>query len=73
VPHRGKPNAPYTLRAVADVEQVDVAELGAAVTAAGERAFGPCPADPGVRGLRVTTKPSVANQIQRVMVSVCRG
>jgi TatD DNase family protein len=45
VPHRGKPNAPaqvaYTLRAVAEVKQVGVAELCSAVTAAGERAFGP--------------------------------
>jgi len=45
VPNRGKPNAPaqvaYTLRAVAEVKQVGVVELCSAVTAAGERAFGP--------------------------------
>jgi TatD DNase family protein len=45
VPHRGKPNSPamvaYTLRTIAEVKQVGVAELCAAVTAAGERAFGP--------------------------------
>jgi TatD DNase family protein len=47
VPHRGKPNSPamvaYTLRAIAEVKQVGVAELCSAVTAAGERAFGPWP------------------------------
>jgi TatD DNase family protein len=45
VPNRGKPNAPAqvanTLRAVAEVKQVGVAELCSAVTAAGEHAFGP--------------------------------
>ena len=45
VPHRGKPNSPamvaYTLRAIAEVKQVGVADLCAAVMAAGERAFGP--------------------------------
>jgi TatD DNase family protein len=45
VPNRGKPNSPamvaHTLRAIAEVKHVDVAELCAAVTAAGERAFGP--------------------------------
>jgi TatD DNase family protein len=44
VPNRGKPNSPamvaHTLRAIAEVKHVDVAELCAAVTAAGERAFG---------------------------------
>jgi TatD DNase family protein len=48
VPHRGKPNSPamvaYTLRAIAEVKQVAVADLCAAVMAAGERAFGPWPA-----------------------------
>ncbi len=47
VPFRGRPNSPamaaHTLRAVAEVKQVDVAELCAAVTAAAERAFGPWP------------------------------
>jgi len=45
VPHRGKPNSPamvaHTLRALAEVKQVDVAELCSAVTATGERVFGP--------------------------------
>ncbi len=45
VPNRGKPNSPamvaHTLRAIAEVKHVDVAELCGAVTAAGERAFGP--------------------------------
>ena len=45
VPHRGKPNSPamvaYTLRALAAVQQVDVAELCAAVTATAARVFGP--------------------------------
>ena len=45
VPHRGKPNSPamvaLTLRAIAEVKQVGVAELCDAVTTAGERAFGP--------------------------------
>jgi TatD DNase family protein len=47
VPNRGKPNSPamvaYTLRAIAEVKHVGVAEMCAAVTAAGERAFGPWP------------------------------
>jgi TatD DNase family protein len=33
----------YTLRAIAEVKHVGVAEMCAAVTAAGERAFGPWP------------------------------
>jgi len=45
VPNRGKPNSPamvaYTLRAIAEVKQVDVADVCGAVMAAGERAFGP--------------------------------
>ena len=45
VPNRGKPNSPamvaHTLRAIAEVKHVDVAEMCAAVTVAGERAFGP--------------------------------
>jgi TatD DNase family protein len=45
MPHRGRPNAPYlvplTLRALADVKGVDVDLLAAAVTATGERLFGP--------------------------------
>ena len=44
VPNRGKPNSPamvaHTLRAIAEVKHVGVAEMCAAVTAAGERAFG---------------------------------
>jgi len=47
VPNRGKPNSPamvaHTLRAIAEVKHVDVAEMCAAVTAAAERAFGPWP------------------------------
>jgi TatD DNase family protein len=45
VPHRGKPNSPalvaHTLRCIAEVKQLDVAELCAAITATGERVFGP--------------------------------
>ncbi len=45
VPFRGKPNAPalaaLTLRAIAEVKQADLAGLCAAVTATGERVFGP--------------------------------
>jgi TatD DNase family protein len=45
VPLRGRPNHPalvaHTLRALAAVKQVDVAALCTAVTAAGERMFGP--------------------------------
>jgi TatD DNase family protein len=45
VPNRGKPNSPamvaYTLRAIAEVKQVGVADLCAAVMAAAEWAFGP--------------------------------
>jgi TatD DNase family protein len=45
VPQRGKPNAPalvaHTLRALAEVKHVDLAELCSAVTATGERVFGP--------------------------------
>lgn len=45
VPHRGKPNSPamvaHTLRCIAEVKQMDVAELCAAITATGERVFGP--------------------------------
>jgi TatD DNase family protein len=47
VPNRGKPNSPamvaHTLRAIAEVKHVDVAEMCAAVTAAGELVFGPWP------------------------------
>lgn len=47
-PYRGRPNAPamvaHTLRAIAEVKHVDLAELCAAVTATGERVFGPMPA-----------------------------
>ncbi len=45
VPNRGRPNSPamvaHTIRAIAEVKQMDVAELCAAVTATGERVFGP--------------------------------
>jgi TatD DNase family protein len=45
VPHRGKPNSPamvaYTLRCIAEVKQLDVAELCAAIAVTGERVFGP--------------------------------
>jgi TatD DNase family protein len=44
-PHRGKPNAPYlvplTLRALADMRSEDLGDLCAAVSATGERVFGP--------------------------------
>jgi TatD DNase family protein len=45
VPHRGKPNAPamvaHTVRRLADVKGMDVAELCALISATGERVFGP--------------------------------
>jgi TatD DNase family protein len=45
VPNRGRPNSPamvaYTLRALAEVKQIGVADLCASVTATGERVFGP--------------------------------
>jgi TatD DNase family protein len=45
MPHRGKPNAsyliPFTVRSMAEVKQVDVAEMCAAISATGERLFGP--------------------------------
>jgi TatD DNase family protein len=45
VPHRGKPNAPYliplTVRALAEVKGVEVAELCTAISATGEQVFGP--------------------------------
>jgi TatD DNase family protein len=44
VPHRGKPNSPamvaHTLRCIAGVKQLDVAELCAVISATGERVFG---------------------------------
>lgn len=44
IPHRGKPNAsyliPHTVRAMAEVKGVDVAELCTAIAANGERVFG---------------------------------
>ncbi len=43
-PHRGKPNTPakaaHTVRFIAEVKQLDVAELCAAIAATGERVFG---------------------------------
>jgi TatD DNase family protein len=48
VPNRGKSNSPaqvaHTLRALAAVKQLDVAELCATIEATGERVFGPWPA-----------------------------
>ncbi|MGN6677424.1 MAG: TatD family hydrolase [Streptosporangiaceae bacterium] len=45
IPNRGRMNAPaqvaHTLRAIADVKRMDVAELCAAVMANGQRVFGP--------------------------------
>ena len=45
VPNRGRQNAPaqvaHTLRAVAELKQLDIAELCAVVTSNGERVFGP--------------------------------
>ena len=45
VPHRGKPNSPamvaHTVRALAAIKQVGVADLCAQLTATGERMFGP--------------------------------
>ncbi|GAA3945340.1 TatD family hydrolase [Actinomadura viridis] len=45
VPHRGKPNAsyliPHTVRFMAGVKDVDLAELCTAIAANGERVFGP--------------------------------
>jgi TatD DNase family protein len=45
VPNRGRMNAPaqvaHTLRAIAEVKQMDVAELCAVLMATGERVFGP--------------------------------
>ena len=47
VPNRGKPNTPamsaYTLRFIAELKDMDVPELCAAVTATGDRVFGPWP------------------------------
>jgi TatD DNase family protein len=44
-PHRGRPNASYliplTVRALAEVKQVDLGELCAAISANGDRIFGP--------------------------------
>ena len=45
MPNRGKSNSPaqvvHTLRALADIKQLDVAELCAIIEATGERVFGP--------------------------------
>jgi TatD DNase family protein len=45
VPNRGRPNTPamtaFTLRCIARIKQLDLAELCAAVTATGDRVFGP--------------------------------
>jgi TatD DNase family protein len=45
VPHRGRPNTPamvaHTVRCLAEVKQVGIADMCALVTATGERMFGP--------------------------------
>jgi TatD DNase family protein len=45
VPNRGKSNSPvqvvHTLRALAAIKQLDVAELCAIIEATGQRVFGP--------------------------------
>ncbi|MBA9003527.1 MULTISPECIES: TatD family hydrolase [Thermomonospora] len=45
VPHRGKPNAsyliPHTVRAMAEIKGMDVADLCTAIAATGERLYGP--------------------------------
>ena len=45
VPYRGKPNSPalvaHTVRALADIKQIGVADLCGQLTATGERMFGP--------------------------------
>jgi TatD DNase family protein len=45
VPYRGRPNAPYlvplTARCLAEVKNVDLAELCDAISRTGERVFGP--------------------------------
>ena len=45
VPNRGRPNAPaqvaYTLRCLAEVQGLDLAELCDTVTATADRTFGP--------------------------------
>jgi TatD DNase family protein len=45
MPHRGRPNAPYliplTVRSLAETKRLDLAELCAAISATGERVFGP--------------------------------
>jgi TatD DNase family protein len=45
VPYRGKPNSPalaaHTVRALAGIKQIGVADLCAQLTATGERMFGP--------------------------------
>ena len=45
VPNRGKPNSPaqvaHTVRALADIKQIGVADLCAQLTATGERMLGP--------------------------------
>jgi TatD DNase family protein len=44
-PHRGRPNASYlvplTVRAIAEVKQVDLAELCGALAATADRLYGP--------------------------------
>jgi TatD DNase family protein len=45
MPYRGRPNAPYliplTARCLAEVKGLDLGELCAAISATGERVFGP--------------------------------
>ncbi len=51
VPNRGKENAPaqaaHTLRALARIKRMDVAQLAAAIRVTGERVFGPWPGQGG--------------------------
>ena len=51
VPNRGKSNSPaqaaHTVRALAAIKELDVAELCAIIEANGERVFGPWPVSPG--------------------------
>jgi TatD DNase family protein len=45
MPHRGRPNGSYliplTVRAIAEVTRTDLTELCEAISATGERVFGP--------------------------------
>ena len=58
VPNRGKSNSPvqvvHTLRALAAIKRLDVAELCAIIEATGERVFGPWPESPAAVSPSVT-------------------